>query len=169
VETKKCATCKQSLPVESFEFKDKSKGRRSSWCKECTKEYKKKHYCDKKQKHIASATLSNYRRRQERRQAVWDYLSSHPCVDCGESDQVVLEFDHVNPSEKLCSIAKMIADTKPLEAIFQEIKKCEVRCANCHRRKTAKQMMWHEDPEDVVRVPTRKYRSSRKELADDSP
>jgi len=69
---------------------------------------------------------------------VIDYLRDHPCVDCGESDHVVLEFDHVG--EKQSGVANMVNDVKKWDDILSEIEKCHVRCANCHKRKTAKQL-----------------------------
>lgn len=65
-----------------------------------------------------------------------DYLKQHPCVDCGENDPVVLEFDHMG--NKSCHVSEMRCS--PLEKIAQEITKCEVRCCNCHRRKIATQL-----------------------------
>jgi hypothetical protein len=60
-------------------------------------------------------------------------------VDCGESDPVVLDFDHVRGSKRF-SIAIAVTLGYPWETLLREIEKCEVRCANCHRRKTARQM-----------------------------
>lgn len=65
-----------------------------------------------------------------------EYLKSHPCVDCGETDILVLEFDHCDPDDKLNSIAKLRRNLNKLKA---EMAKCEVVCCNCHRRRTAKQ------------------------------
>lgn len=67
---------------------------------------------------------------------VRNYLASHPCVDCDESDIVVLEFDHINRSKKIGNISTMVRSSVSVEKLVDEIKKCEVRCANCHRRKT---------------------------------
>jgi hypothetical protein len=69
---------------------------------------------------------------------IYAYLQSHPCVDCGERDPVVLEFDHVR-GEKTYEISTLSWRQVSWERILEEIAKCEVRCANCHRRKTAKQ------------------------------
>jgi hypothetical protein len=76
------------------------------------------------------------RTRNEKRREVYAYLLEHPCVDCGEPDPVVLEFDHVRGAKRL-PVKRMLAGTYSLKAIFEEIAKCEVRCANCHRRVTA--------------------------------
>lgn len=75
--------------------------------------------------------------RHRKRWYVFNYLQSHPCVDCGETDHVVLDFDHVR-GEKRKPISRMVASTYSLEVLKKEIEKCEVRCANCHRRVTAK-------------------------------
>lgn len=75
------------------------------------------------------------------REYIWDYLSTHPCVDCGESDPRVLEFDHVRGRKK-SNIGNLATQGYSIESVRREIAKCEVRCANCHRRKTYDDRGW---------------------------
>jgi len=65
------------------------------------------------------------------------YLNTHPCVDCGETDPIVLDFDHVRGT-KVMEVSRMVANGYPWSKIEIEIAKCEVRCANDHRRVTSK-------------------------------
>ena len=68
------------------------------------------------------------------------YLWSHPCVDCGESDPIVLEFDHQGKkSETICELVNRGTAWRTVEL---EMSRCHVRCANCHRRKTARERGW---------------------------
>jgi 5-methylcytosine-specific restriction endonuclease McrA len=64
-----------------------------------------------------------------------EYLSKHPCVDCGNSDIRVLEFDHRVPANKEFHIGYGIT-SKTFDAVRREIEKCDVRCGNCHVRRT---------------------------------
>lgn len=66
------------------------------------------------------------------RQIVTEYLQTHPCVDCGNTDVRVLEFDHVR-GKKLGNISHAVHQTWSEEKLLNEIAKCEVRCCNCHR------------------------------------
>jgi hypothetical protein len=63
-----------------------------------------------------------------------DYLRAEPCVDCGEADPVVLDFDHVG--EKRWGVVQLAGRECSLAALEREIAECEIRCANCHRRRT---------------------------------
>lgn len=74
----------------------------------------------------------------KKRKIVIDYLKLNPCVDCGEKDIIVLEFDHTDPSLKFKNISDLVNKGSIL-SLLEEIKKCEIRCSNCHKRKTAKQ------------------------------
>lgn len=77
-------------------------------------------------------------RREVVRQFVCEYLSNHPCVDCGEDDIVVLDFDHVR-GKKTRGVSQMVQSAGyTLKRIAEEIEKCDIRCANCHRRRTDK-------------------------------
>ena len=77
--------------------------------------------------------------KQRARGFVDAYLSEHPCVDCGESDPIVLTFDHVR-GEKRYEVSTMVREGMLPETIAAEIEKCEVRCFNCHAIRTHKQM-----------------------------
>ena len=71
-----------------------------------------------------------------------DYLATHSCVDCGESDIIVLQFDHVR-GKKRGNVSSLARQGVSLDIVIMEIKKCEIRCANCHVRKTAKEQGWY--------------------------
>jgi hypothetical protein len=78
------------------------------------------------------------RRRAVLQQYVIDYLLQHACVDCGEGDVLVLDFDHVR-GVKIMHVGEMISRERSLAMLKAEIAKCDVRCANCHRRKTMRE------------------------------
>ncbi|MEN3284146.1 MAG: hypothetical protein V7607_5286 [Solirubrobacteraceae bacterium] len=71
---------------------------------------------------------------------VFEYLREHACVDCGEGDPVVLEFDHIG--EKSAGIAALVAAGVKLDVVENEISRCEVVCVSCHRRRTARRGHW---------------------------
>lgn len=89
---------------------------------------------NKEQRELLYAAQKDFRNKQRIQKDI--YLSTHPCIDCGESDPVVLDFDHIDPATKTRSIARMLSGHVKWENILKEIEKCEVRCANCHRRRT---------------------------------
>ena len=138
---KKCNRCGLEKSEEEFAWRWQSRGIRQRTCRECQREQHQKWYKkhgDKHRKHVRKKTRE---KKEELKQYIWKYLSTHPCVDCGESNPVVLEFDHVK-GKKNKSIARMVSDNYSLEAIQREISKCVVRCANCHRIKTHKERGW---------------------------
>jgi hypothetical protein len=64
---------------------------------------------------------------------LWSILESAECIDCGERDPVVLEFDHVGDKRKtVCDLAR---DGCSIQTLQAEIAKCEMRCVNRHRRR----------------------------------
>ena len=132
-----CFKCKQKKPVSEF-HKDRWKpdGIQSN-CKICRRDSNRRSYRNNPKKQY----LINKGQRQRNRVLIMDYLATHPCVDCGEGNPVVLEFDHLRDKE--LAITEMINRPHSWQAIQAEIGKCEVRCANCHRIKTAKQFNWY--------------------------
>jgi hypothetical protein len=62
-------------------------------------------------------------------------LAEAGCVDCGLQDPIVLEFDHVG--RKRAAVTTLAWHACSLATIDAEIRECEIRCANCHRRVTA--------------------------------
>lgn len=68
-------------------------------------------------------------------------MLEHPCVDCGEGDPIVLEFDHIT-DDKTSGISDLVGTGVSLDILIAEIAKCVVRCANCHRRKTSRELGW---------------------------
>src|SRR5215213_2271441 len=134
--TKKCTLCHRRLSAKSFNKNSTRADGLQSACRDCNKEKSKAYYHNNGDKHKAAVLATKQRRIKENQIRLGEYLSSHPCVDCGEADLVVLEFDHVR-GQKAGDVCSMMQAGCGWITISLEINKCEVRCANCHRRKTA--------------------------------
>lgn len=102
------------------------------------KSYQALWYRRNREKQIARVRINERKTTRQVRGKIKEYLLAHPCIDCGESDIVVLEFDHCRGDKKL-AVASMIHRNYSWKVVLEEIGKCDVRCANCHRRKTAKE------------------------------
>lgn len=137
-----CGSCKLEKHADEFNIRNKETQKRHTTCRGCQKQFKADHYARNKATYKARAKESKKALILRNKLYVLEYLKQHPCVDCRESDVVVLEFDHVEKG-KVESISQMVLDACSIEKIAREIAKCVVRCANCHRRKTAKERGWN--------------------------
>lgn len=138
---KKCVKCQQDKSLDKFNKKKSSKDGISSYCKTCQKKYWKEYYenQDNKKKHIKRTSERNILIKKQNGINLYKWFQKHPCVDCGETDPVVLEADHVDENKRL-EVSTMVAQAWSWDTIRKELSKCQSRCANCHRRKTALQM-----------------------------
>ena len=127
-----CTRCQEARPA--LEFPPRLVGSRQlqSWCRACFREHNARHYRDNSERERARLRRSRDATRAANRRRVDDYLREHPCVDCGETDIVVLDFDHLRDKDK--NVSEMLH--LRWARIEAEIWKCEVRCANDHRRAT---------------------------------
>ncbi|MBU6500493.1 MAG: hypothetical protein KGI72_01535 [Patescibacteria group bacterium] len=87
-------------------------------------------------KERAALYAAQKRHRLKVRAKLFSFLSTKKCIDCGEKDPIVLEFDHRDQKNKFKIVGKMLSGHYSWESIEREINKCDIRCANCHRRKT---------------------------------
>ena len=135
--SKRCPGCARLLALETFAKNRRKKDGRQTYCRTCKKATDAAYY----RRDEGQQNERNRQNRQRNREYVWAHLSAHPCLDCGEPDPVVLEFDHVR-GQKVRAIGDLINRAASLETLRTEMAKCEVRCANCHRRKTAADQRW---------------------------
>ena len=99
----------------------------------CRSAYGRAHYLANRQRYVDQARDQKRRLARERTAYLIEYFATHPCADCGETDPVVLEFDHLR--DKRFNIGSALA-YRNWASIVAEMEKCEVVCANCHRRRT---------------------------------
>ncbi|MGH9199497.1 MAG: hypothetical protein ACRD1T_27675, partial [Acidimicrobiia bacterium] len=138
---RRCSRCGELKALADFAFRNISAGLKGHYCRSCQADYRREHYKANRPDYITRAMEEARLRKQDVLLLLHAYLREHPCVDCGESEPVLLDFDHVR--DKDCEIATMIRAGRPWADIEREIAKCEVRCANCHARKTARQDGWY--------------------------
>ena len=131
----KCYRCGNVKPAAEFAWRRRARNQRDSFCRPCRSAYKHEHYTANRQRYVDQAGVRKRRLFLERTTYLIDLFATHPCVDCGESDPVVLEFDHLD--SKLFDIGAALSSRR-WQDILDEIAKCEVVCANCHRRRTAR-------------------------------
>ena len=129
-----CGRCGDSKPVSDFAWRRRELGQRDNYCRPCRAAYKQVHYAANRERYIRAARLRKQVLVEERTAFLLEFFRSHPCMDCGESDPLVLEFDHLE--DKAFGIAKGLRD-RSWDSVLEETEKCDVVCANCHRRRTA--------------------------------
>ena len=132
---KVCNHCGLEKDEEEFSWRFKSLGIRNKACKTCMYEFNKNYYQgDAHERHLQQVKERTDAAREVARDFIYEYLLTHPCQICGESDPRVLEFHHVG--EKDMEITRMVSGGWSITRIQREIDKCDVLCANCHRKLT---------------------------------
>lgn len=129
-----CYICKDIKPFEDFYTHNTRPGGYRAECIGCTR-LANAMWKDSGGREYGARYSKN--RKFNNMVKIVQYLLEHPCVDCGDTRVLVLEFDHVR--DKTTEVMRMISGT--WEAISSEIAKCEVRCASCHKIKTAERKM----------------------------
>ena len=115
---------KEKLKITAKVYIEKNKEKR----KEYDKKYQKLYHQRYREKRIISAKL-----RYEKKSVWWkEYKQSLKCVRCGENRSVCLDFHHIDPTQKDKSVS-IFALLSSKEKFLEEISKCIVLCANCHR------------------------------------
>ena len=129
-----CTRCLALKAGSEFPPRGPKSRRVHSWCRACFSQYNAERYIALRSRELVRLRRNRRRTVEGNRRRVAAYLSEHPCVDCSQTDPVVLEFDHLR--EKRMDVSRMVHLGWRWPAILNEIEKCEVRCANCHRRRT---------------------------------
>ena len=132
--TKKCSSCQQEKSHSSFSFKNKSLKKLHSRCKECQSIAHQKHYQSNKGQYIKRSSKSNKLYRSRNKKFINEYKSSMGCQFCNENHPACLDFHHISPTEKTANISRIANCSKSIESIQNEIDKCILVCANCHRK-----------------------------------
>lgn len=127
-----CRRCGLHLPLSAFT----PSGRKDRRCKECVRSYFRR----RGDLHRRQSAEAKRDRLVQAKRLLLARLVQSECRDCGTCDPLVLEFDHVGP--KRADIAYLVGHGFSLPRIEEEMRACEVVCANCHRRRTARRAAW---------------------------
>jgi 5-methylcytosine-specific restriction endonuclease McrA len=146
---KTCSKCNIQKSENEFFYQDKHAKKLHAQCKVCYIGHRRKtweeHYHKYGSKYRERALERNRKYKVIRRMQLLEYLSDKSCAICGINDPRVLEFDHIDPATKSFGIAQGLSSTLNWETILDEISKCQILCANCHKIKTAKQQDWYKN------------------------
>lgn len=146
---KRCSTCRSRLPLEAFALSRRARDGRQARCRACWRSW----YAEHREERIALVDRRRAEVRAAHQERLIEHLLANPCVDCGETDLRVLDFDHEDPAGKVADVARLASMNIAWARIAAEIAMCSVRCANCHRRRTAEQLgYWRQGAEERRRA-----------------
>jgi hypothetical protein len=138
--SKICIKCKEEKPLPSFTIDSKRSDGSGSYCKSCKNSlvktvwkrapYKPMSSCSPERRTARRASWAKYSAKINNWFKV--YKATLQCGHCGESDPRCLDFHHRNPTEKVFNVSRQ----RTIEALKKEIAKCDILCANCHRKVT---------------------------------
>ena len=129
-----CKTC-------GVEF-HKEEGNHRRDCPDCVSD-KRMAYYDANRDKFADRNKAKADKRVALHEWIIKYKLDNPCVDCGETRPPTLHFDHIDRSDKIMEVSKMVGQVRPLEMVIAEVAKCDVRCVDCHKIKTGDELGWN--------------------------
>ena len=139
---KRCSRCGQSKPKSEF-YKDRaSRDGLGTYCKDCSNARSKEYHARNKTaiRKRAKAYQNEHRLSQK-----LQLLGGRVCQECGEGHPACLVFHHRDPSTKLFNFNAPDLVGHSATEIEEELAKCDVLCANCHRK-----LHWRQNRGDVV-------------------
>ena len=91
-------------------------------------EYSRKYYLANQ-----GAIIEKNKKNKAELKEEWDaFKRTLKCTKCGFNHPAALDFHHEDPSTKEHNVNRLISN-KLFKKAYEEIKKCVVLCANCHR------------------------------------
>lgn len=125
-----CSKCGLQKSIDKFNFRNRAKGVRHSYCRDCGSVLTRNHYQQNKRQYFDKNSRDYLKRREFVRQT-----KSRPCFDCGvQYPYYVMDFDHRENEIKEFELNRI--DRMTINALKREIAKCDVVCSNCHRERT---------------------------------
>jgi hypothetical protein len=131
--SRRCGRCHEDLPSTAFA---RAGAGYQHWCRGCFRAY----FRERGALHVKQVNAAKALRQEPLRRRVISHLKEHPCVDCGEDDLRVLEFDHREHKDD--EVGQLVLRAVPVERLDAEIARCDVVCVNCHRHRTAERGHW---------------------------
>lgn len=125
-----CICCDVNKTSGQFFIDNRKKNGLDSYCKLCRNTYNKK----QRTKHMKKRRMHSYNKRKLYAEYLDQLKTNRPCADCGRIfPSCSMDFDHIKGHKKF-SIGSGRSMSK--KKVLQEINKCELVCANCHRVRT---------------------------------
>lgn len=139
---KTCKMCGEDKELAHFGKCNKTKGGYQHSCKKCLRDRRKLQHELFPERRLKSYEISKSCKIQNRKR-YFEYMKDKSCIKCGEANIACLHFDHREPDRKSFMICRGVSDGIGWEKILLEMDKCDILCANCHAKRTAKQRNWY--------------------------
>lgn len=126
---KLCTKCNLVKDITEFSKNKCKPDGLQTWCKSCKCQIDKQNYKKNPVKHKRLVSEQRAKLKQE----ISNYKTKHGCYYCGEKHPACLDFHHLNPETKIKKVSEF-AHQGCSHAVWEEISKCRIVCANCHRK-----------------------------------
>jgi hypothetical protein len=93
-------------------------------------EYRKWLYQRDRKKNVMAVRA----RKRELGKWFFDYKKNLKCEMCGENHPATIDFHHKNGEEKDNGVSYFVYNGYSVKRVIEEIEKCQILCANCHRK-----------------------------------
>jgi hypothetical protein len=127
---KKCTSCNTVQPTENFRKFSRSKDGLAHQCKTCADVGSERW----RQRNLDKRKQQQKDRQVELLEQYQEWKSKQQCAVCGEDESVCLDLHHTDPTQKDDTVSNLVYRTTSWSRVYEEVQKCVVLCANCHRK-----------------------------------